>query len=53
MYEQLTGRYTFACPTRGEVRVRLSRFLLLERRPGTAHPALYKIIFACDFRGVH
>ena len=48
MYEQLTGRYTFACPTRGEVRVRLSRFLLLERLPGAAHPAVYKILFACE-----
>ena len=35
MYDQLTGRYTFACPARGEVRVPLSRFRVLERLPGT------------------
>jgi hypothetical protein len=28
--------------------VRLSRFLLLERLPGAAHPAVYKILFACE-----
>ena len=53
MYDQLTGRYTFACPTRGEVRVRLSRFLLLERLPGAASPAVYKISFACECGGEH
>lgn len=53
MYEQLTGRYTFACPTRGEVRVRLSRFLLIERLPGAAHPAVYKVLFACECGGEH
>jgi hypothetical protein len=53
VYDQLTGRYTFACPTRGEVRVRLSRFLLLERLPGAASPAVYKISFACECGGEH
>ena len=53
MYEQLTGRYTFACPLRGEVRVRLSRFLLIERLPGAAHPAVYKVLFACECGGEH
>jgi hypothetical protein len=48
MYDQLTGRYTFACPARGEVRVTLSRFRVLERLPGAAHPAVYKVTFACD-----
>ncbi len=48
MYDQLTGRYTFACPARGEVSVPLSRFRILERLPGASHPALYKITFACD-----
>lgn len=48
MYDQLTGRYTFACPARGEVRVTLSRFRVIERLPGAAHPAVYKITFACD-----
>ena len=53
MYDQLTGRYTFACPTRGDVRVRLSRFLLLERLAGAANPAVYKISFACECGGEH
>lgn len=48
MYDQLTGRYTFSCPARGEVRLPLSRFRLLERLPGAAHPAVFKITFACD-----
>jgi len=53
MYDQLTGRYTFSCPTRAEVRVALSRFRILERLPGAAHPAVYKITFACDCGGEH
>jgi hypothetical protein len=53
MYDQLTGRYTFACPARGEVRVTLSRFRILERLPGAAHPAVYKITFACACGGEH
>jgi len=53
MYDQLTGRYTFACPARGEVRVTLSRFRILELLPGAAHPAVYKITFACDCGGEH
>ena len=48
MYDGLTGRYRFACPTRGEVRMRLSRFLALARLPGAAHPAVYEVTFACD-----
>jgi hypothetical protein len=47
MYDGLTGRYTFSCPSRGEVRVPLSEFRVLRRLPGAAHPALYKITFAC------
>jgi hypothetical protein len=48
MYDQLTGRYTFPCPRGGEVGVRLSRFRAVERLPGAAHPAVYRITFACD-----
>jgi hypothetical protein len=47
MYDELTGRYAFSCPARGEVRVPLSEFRVLERLPGTAHPAVYKVTFAC------
>jgi hypothetical protein len=53
MYDQLTGRYTFACPARGEIRVPLSRFRVLERLPGAAHPAVFKITFACDCGDEH
>jgi hypothetical protein len=53
MYDQLTGRYTFACPARGEVKIPLSRFRVLERLPGAAHPAVFKITFACDCGAEH
>ena len=53
MYDGLTGRYTFSCPRGGEVRVPLSSFRLLERLPGTAHPAVYKVTFACGCREEH
>ena len=47
MYDALTSRYTFACPHRGESSVHLSDFRLLERLPGTAHPVVYRVRFAC------
>jgi hypothetical protein len=47
MYDALTTRYTFPCPTRGEARVPLSSFRELERLPGTSHPTVYRIRFAC------
>ena len=47
MYDVLTGRYTLSCPSRGETRVSLSAFRALERLPGAAHPAVYRILFAC------
>jgi hypothetical protein len=47
MYDGLTGRYTFPCPSRGEVSVPLSEFRLLERLPGASHPAVYRVTFAC------
>ena len=47
MYDQLTGRFTFACPARGEVKLPLSRFRVLERLPGAEHPAVFQITFAC------
>lgn len=47
MYDGLTGRYTFPCPSRGEVNVRLSEFRALERLPGASHPAVYRITFSC------
>jgi hypothetical protein len=53
MYDALTSRYTFACPTRGEAHVALSAFRELERLPGAAHPAVYRIRFACGCGGEH
>jgi hypothetical protein len=47
MYDALTGRFTFPCPARGEARVSLSSFRRLERLPGAAHPAVYRVLFAC------
>jgi hypothetical protein len=47
MYDALTGRYTFACPHRGTTHVTLSAFRRLERLPGAAHPAVFRVRFAC------
>ena len=47
MYDGLTTRYTFSCPGGGEARVRLSAFRHLERLPGAAHPAVFRVLFAC------
>jgi hypothetical protein len=47
MYDALTGRYTFACPSRGEAKVSLSAFRELRRLPGAAHPAVYSVSFEC------
>ena len=47
MYDALTGRYTFACPSRGETQVSLSAFRELRRLPGAAHPAVFSVGFAC------
>jgi hypothetical protein len=53
MYDGLTGRYTFPCPARGEVRLPLSEFRVLERLPGASHPAVYKVTFACSCGDAH
>ena len=53
MYDALTGRFRFACPARGETAVALSSFRRLERLPGTAHPAVYRVRFACSCGGEH
>jgi hypothetical protein len=47
MYDPLTSTYSFSCPRGREARVPLSAFRLLERLPGAAHPAVYRILFAC------
>src|SRR6185436_12078170 len=53
MYDGLTGRYTFACPVKGEVHLPLSAFRVIERLPGASHPAIYKITFSCDCGNEH
>jgi hypothetical protein len=53
MYDVLTSRWTFACPSRGESRVALSAFRRLERLPGTAHPVVYRIRFDCPCGDEH
>jgi hypothetical protein len=47
VYDALTSRYTFSCPARGESRVTLSAFRELSRLPGAAHPAVFRVRFAC------
>src|SRR5918911_5646515 len=53
MYDGLTTRYTFSCPLRGEARVALSDFRTIERLPGAAHPAVFRVRFACACGGEH
>jgi hypothetical protein len=51
--DALTGTYALSCPHRGEARVRLSAFRVLERLPGPAHPAVYSVRFACGCGDEH
>jgi hypothetical protein len=53
VYDAFRSQYTFACPTRGEARVRLSSFRTLERLPGAAHPAVYRVVFECGCGDEH
>lgn len=53
MYDGLRVSFGLACPGRGEVSVPLSSFRSLERLPGPAHPALYRVRFACRCGGEH
>ncbi len=47
MVDALTGSYTFSCPRHGTADVRLSAFRTIERLQGSAHPAVYRVRFAC------
>jgi hypothetical protein len=47
VYDPLTSRYGFSCPVRGETSVTLSAFRSLEALPGTSHPVVYRVTFAC------
>ena len=53
MYDALTSRYTFACPARGASSVALSAFRSVERLPGAAHPAVFRVRFACPCGAEH
>jgi hypothetical protein len=53
MYDVLRARYTFACPSREHASVPLSAFREVERLPGAAHPAVYRVRFACACGGEH
>lgn len=48
MYDPLTSRYLFSCPTRGETHVLLSAFRSIEELPGAAHPAVFRVRFDCS-----
>ena len=45
--DALTGTYRLPCPRQGQTRVQLSSFREIERLPGTVHPAVYRVTFAC------
>ena len=45
--DPITAEFSLPCPTHGTARVRLSRFRVLDRIPGAAHPAVYRVSFAC------
>lgn len=50
MYDVLRASYRFHCPRRPEgdlARVPLSAFRLLERLPGAAHPAVFRVEYDC------
>jgi hypothetical protein len=53
MYDPLTSTYSFSCPNRREAQVPLSAFRVIERLPGAAHPAVYRIQFVCWCGGEH
>jgi hypothetical protein len=51
--DALTGRFRLACPATGTCGVRLSSFREIERLPGAAHPAVYRVAFACSCGDEH
>jgi hypothetical protein len=53
MYDPLTSTYSFSCPHGSPPRVPLSAFRTLDRLPGAAHPAVYRIQFACGCGDEH
>jgi hypothetical protein len=46
-YDALLTSYRLSCPRHGETAVRLSRFRRVEELPGSNHPSIFRIEFAC------
>ena len=56
MYDTLRATYRFHCPRRpdgGLARVPLSAFRQLERLPGSAHPAVFRVVYGCGCGDEH
>lgn len=53
MYDWLTARYTFSCPTGARAGVRLSSFRAVEQLPGPRRPAVYDVRFVCPCGDTH
>ena len=51
--DALTGTYRLPCPTQGTCKVRLSAFREIERLPGPAHPAVFRVLFVCSCGDEH
>lgn len=51
--DALTGTYRLPCPAAGTSRVRLSSFREIERLPGVAHPAVFRVVFDCSCGDAH
>jgi hypothetical protein len=51
--DALTGTFRLPCPQHGTMPVRLSAFREIERLAGTAHPAVYRVAFACGCGSEH
>jgi hypothetical protein len=45
--------YSFPCPHGRDAKVPLSSFRQLQRLPGAAHPAVYRVVFVCGCGGDH
>src|SRR5260221_14204511 len=56
MYDVIRASYQFHCPRHphGELHaVALSRFRSIERLPGAAHPAVFRVTYHCDCGDPH
>lgn len=53
LYDALTASYEIACPAHGTATVRLHEFRRFERLAGAAHPAVYRVVFACGCGDAH